>query len=168
MSVREAKLPRRTWLVWLLLPALALAAAPAVTLRDLDGRSREAKEFIGRGQWTVVAVWSVDCVICQREIPEVEFFHDEHRGRDARVLGVSVDGYADRARIRKFVDDNSLSFPNLIAERAEIAQFGAGPLRGTPTYIVFSPTGALVARRVGATGIAELERIVAGSGQRPR
>jgi len=161
------KTRRRWWLAWLLLPALVSAVAPDLTLRDVDGRSWHVKEFIGRGQWTVVAVWSVDCVICQREIPDVAFFHDDHRGKDARVLGVSVDGFADRVRIRKFIDDNSLSFPNLIALRADIVKFGAGPLLGTPTYLIFAPNGKLAARRVGATDIAELERIIAESGKRP-
>jgi peroxiredoxin len=161
------KTRRRWWLAWLLLPALVSAAAPDLTLRDVDGRSRHVGDFIGRGQWTVVAVWSVDCVICHREIPHVAFFHDEHRGRDAHVLGVSVDGFADRVRIRKFIDDYSLSFPNLIAERGEFAKFGGGPLRGTPTYLIFAPDGKLAARRVGATDIAEIERIIAAPGKRP-
>ncbi len=145
---------------WLLLPWLALAGS-ALTLPDIGGNPHALSEFIGHGRWTIVALWSVDCAICQREIPQIAFFHDEHRRKNAAVLGVAIDGVAERTRIKKFVGDNALGFPNLIAERGDVAEFGAGPLIGTPTYLFFSPTGKLVTWRVGSTSLTEMEKIIA-------
>jgi thiol-disulfide isomerase/thioredoxin len=159
---REVRRFQRFWLLWLLLlPVAVVAATPDLRLRDIDGQSHHVSEYIGRGQWTVVAVWSVDCVICQRELPEIAFFHDAHKHKKAIVLGLAVDGFTDRERVKKFIDDNALGFPNLIAERADVAQFGGGPLKGTPTYLIFSPKGELIARRVGATTVTEIERVIA-------
>lgn len=155
------KRTRGFWLVGLLLPLTLFAAAPDISLRDVDGNTHEVNEYIGRGRWTVVAVWSVDCVICQRELPEVAFFHDAHKNKDAIVLGVSVDGIAERVRVRKFIDDNELGFPNLIGERADVAKFGGGSLRGTPTYLIFLPDGRLAARHVGASAPDYLDRELA-------
>jgi thiol-disulfide isomerase/thioredoxin len=159
-------------LLGLLLPLVLAAAAPDLALRDVDGKSHPVREYIGRGQWTVVALWSVDCVICQRELPEVAFFHDAHKDKDARVLGVSVDGYAERARVRGFIDHHGLGFPNLLGERADVAGFGGGALRGTPTYLIFTPDGRLAARHVGASQPdfldRELARLKAQQEQSPR
>lgn len=151
---------RRFWLLGALFPLLA-AAAPDVALRDIDGAVHHAKEYIGRGQWTVVAVWRVDCVICQRELPEIAFFHDAHKGNDAAVLGVSVDGFSDRVRVKKFINEHALGFPNLIGERSDIDRFGAGPLLGTPTLLIFTPDGKLASRHVGASEPEYLDRELA-------
>jgi peroxiredoxin len=146
--------------MWLLLPWLAWAAAPEMMLRDLDGGNHRVGEYIGHDRWTVVAVWSVDCPICQREIHHMAFFHDEHAKKEATVLGVSIDGFADRARIKRFIDEHALNFPNLIGTRQDIARFGGGPFKGTPTYLFFSPNGQLVAHRLGAITQDEAERII--------
>ncbi|MDO8595883.1 MAG: hypothetical protein Q7R45_04580, partial [Sulfuricaulis sp.] len=54
------------WLTALLLaPLLTLAAPPSdVSLKDFNGKTRQTSEFLGKGKWTVVAVWSADCPIC--------------------------------------------------------------------------------------------------------
>jgi len=160
LEIGPVKSLRGFWPIGLLLPWFALAAAPEVTLRDLAGRDHRVSEYIGRGQWTVVAVWSVDCPICQREIHHMAFFHDEHAKKDATVLGVSIDGFADRVRIKGFIDEHALNFPNLIGARPDIAGFGGGPFKGTPTYLFFSPQGRLVAQRLGAITQEEAERII--------
>jgi peroxiredoxin len=145
----------------LLLATLLWAAAPDLTLRDVDGQHRPLGDYIGRGQWTVVAVWSVDCLICQREMPEIAFFHDAHRSRDASVLGVSVDGFTERQRVQRFIDEHALGFPNLIGERADVARLSGSPFRGTPTYLIFTPRGELAARHVGASAPGYLDRELA-------
>jgi len=149
----------RWWWLFLLLPWLAVAATPDVTLPDIDGNSHRVSEFIGHGQWTVVAVWSVDCVICRRETPQLAFFHDDHKHKDARVLGIAIDGFGERARIRAFVDERGLSFPNLIGKRTDLFRFGT-VFMGTPSYLFFSPTGELARSHVGSMTLAEVERTV--------
>jgi peroxiredoxin len=150
-----------TILLW---PWLAAAAAPDVTLRDMAGTSRNVNEFIGRGKWTVVVFWAHNCPICNREIHETVFFHAAHMKKDASVLGVSVDGWTNRARAQAFVHTHALDFPNLIAEpdQALLARFGGGPFYGTPTFYVYSPDGALQARQVGPVTQEELEGFIDG------
>lgn len=152
----------------LALPLLAVAGANVV-LKDLDGRDRAFAEFIGKGKWTVVAVWASDCPVCQREIHEMSFFHDAHRKKDAQVLGVSIDGHARRGLAQRFVKDHGLEFTNLIAEPQDIARIGSGVFHGTPTYYVYSPRGKLLAEQVGPVTQEQVEafidRIKAAGGQ---
>lgn len=142
---------RIKWLlaILLLFAALAMAAGPDVRLKDFDGKDRNANEFIGQGKWVVVAIWSSDCPICRRDIYHMTFFHDEHRKSDAVVLGLSIDGYADREKAQGFVNDQSLNFPNLIGEWTDAARLGPGDFVGTPTYYFFSPEGKYMTQRIG-------------------
>lgn len=141
-------------------PVLALAAAPDLRLRDLEGRERHVNEFIGRGQWTVVAVWSADCSICRRDIFHMAFFYDEHRKKDAAVLGLSVDGFGQRDKARKFIEDQSLDFPNLIGGPADARRLSGAEFIGTPTYYFFSPDGKFMTQRVGSVTQRQAEQVI--------
>jgi peroxiredoxin len=147
-------------LALLLLPWLALAAGSGAVLKDFSGRDRNVNEYIGRGQWTVVAVWSADCPICKRDIVHMVFFHDEHRKRDAAVLGLSVDGFANLKKAQGFVDDQKLNFPNLIGDPHDAARLSGTPFRGTPTYYIFSPEGKFMTHRVGPVTQDQMEAII--------
>ena len=125
----------------------------------MDGRNRAVSEFIGKGQWTVVAIWSANCPICRRDLPEMAFFHDAHHKKDAIVVGISIDGAARQPEIAAFIEDLRLDFVNLIGTPRQMAAFGS-PLRGTPTYYIYSPTGNLVTRRVGSMTQEALEKII--------
>jgi len=87
------------------------------------------------------------------------FFHDEHKAKDAIVLGVSVDGIAKKDKARQFVERHGLGFTNLIAEpeQAVMMKFGAGRFVGTPTYYIFSPGGTLLAQNVGPVTQEDIE-----------
>lgn len=159
VSIMYMRLRSSLFMLLFLLPGFALAA-PNVALKDLDGKARNANEFIGKGKWTVVAFWAHDCTICRQEIHHMAFFHDAHRKKNAEVLGVSVDGYANKEKARTFVEEHALTFPNLIGDPAAVAQFGAGSLVGTPTYYIYAPDGTLAARQVGAVTQEQIEDFI--------
>lgn len=142
-------------LLWLL--PLSVLAASDIVLKDLNGKEHNLKEYVGKGKWTVVAVWSADCPICRREIYHMTFFHEEHKNKDAQVLGLSVDN--DRKKAQGFVDDQGLNFPNLLGGPNDAVRIG-GSFVGTPTYFFFSPDGRLMSQRVGAVTQAQVEGII--------
>ena len=150
----------RLALALLLVSLPAAAAGPDIVLRDFTGRPRNVNEFIGHGKWLVVVVWLADCPICKRDIHHMTFFHDEHGKKDAAVLGVSVDGYANREKALGFVADHALNFPNLIGDRGDASRFGGGPFIGTPTYYIFSPEGKYMTGRVGGQTQEQVEQII--------
>ena len=144
------------------IPMLVLAASvPSVEVRDVVGNPRNVNEFIGKGKWVVVAVWSADCPICRREIHHMTFFHDDHRRNDAEVLGLSIDGYANKTKARDFIETHSLNFPNLIGTPDDASMLAGSMFIGTPTYYVFAPDGRFVAQRVGATTQEQVEAMIA-------
>lgn len=150
----------------LLLAGLAgtvYAASPDIPMRALDGAPRNVNEFIGHGKWTVVVAWAHDCHICGKEIHEMSAFHAAHQDKDAVVLGVSIDGFDQADKARRFVEKHKLPFVNLIAEpRQEVmGKFGAGRFVGTPTYYIFNPGGQIVGQNVGPVTRAEVETFLA-------
>lgn len=145
----------------LIYPLLAAAGTPDFTLKDVDGADRNVNEFIGKGKWVVVAVWSADCPICRRDMHRMAFFHDEHQKKDATVLGVSIDAYANKDKVLAFIADHGLDFPNLIGEPGDMAQFGSGMFLGTPTFYFFSPEGQIMASRIGAMTQEQVEKLIA-------
>lgn len=144
------------YLLLLLLPLSAFAAS-GIVLKGLDGKDRNLNDYIGKGKWTVVAVWSADCPICRREIYHMTFFHEEHKNKDAQVLGISVDN--NRKKAQGFVDDQGLNFPNLVGGPDDAVRIG-GRFVGTPTYFFFSPDGRLMSERVGTVTQAQAEGII--------
>ena len=155
-------LQRIRWLLVLLMaaPLLVMAAGPDIRLRDIEGREHNVNEYIGQGKWTVVAVWSSGCPICRRDIFHMTFFHDEHRKQDATVLGLSIDGYANRDKARGFIEDQSLNFPNLVGEPEDASRLSGAMFIGTPTYYFFSPEGRFMAQRIGPVTQQQAERIL--------
>lgn len=151
---------KRWVLAFAVVPLLAFAAGPDVRLKDVDGKEHNVNEFIGQGKWTVVAVWSADCPICRRDIYHMTFFYDEHRNKDATVLGLSVDGYANRAKARGFIEEQSLNFPNLIGEPEDAKRIGNTAFIGTPTYYFFSPEGKFMTQRIGPVSQQQAEEIL--------
>jgi peroxiredoxin len=141
--------------VWL---ALFTAVAQAdVRLPDPEGKTHAVGDYLGKGKWTVVAVWSVDCPICKKDIFHMAFFHDEHKNRDATVLGISIDGVAQTKRVQDFIRNQSLSFPNLIGTPDTPEKISGKSFVGTPTYFIFNPAGKFVTQIVGPATQSQME-----------
>lgn len=137
-----------------LLTANALAAEQTnVGLVNMTGNATSLAAYTGDGKWLVVMLWSVTCGICAREVPIYSDFHDEHKGRDIKILGVALDGYAQKESIKDTMRRWDMRFPTLIADLSLFAanyQIQTGEqLMGTPTFMVYTPEGRLVANNPG-------------------
>lgn len=156
------------FLILLVLTTPALATSPDLSFRDFNGKDRHASEFIGNGNWTVVVIWENDCPICNAEIQTMEFFHLDHKDKDAIVLGVSIDGWEKRDLAKAFIERHDLTFTNLLIELdiAELQKFGGGMFVGTPTFYIYDPSGEIVARQIGPLPLDALENFIANAGAR--
>lgn len=159
-SKKQRRGARLLWSILLVLSYAASAAAPDLTLQDLSGKARNVNEYIGKGRWVIVTVWSADCPICQREMYHMTFLHDERKDKDVRVLGLSIDGLANRAKAQEFAEDQSLNFPNLLGNPGDAGRLSGAPLAGTPTYYFFAPDGKFATLRVGALTQTQAERVL--------
>lgn len=133
---------------------LMAGAAQAGNLQDLQGNSHTLDEYTGQGHWLVVMYWASDCHVCNTEVEQYIQFHEEHKDKKVRVLGISLDGQQRLAQAKEFMKRHHVTFPTLIGEPAQVAglyqQSTGNRWIGTPTIVVYTPKGELVAAQAGA------------------
>ena len=148
----------------MMISTLAQAKEPP-TFTTLEGQPATIESFAGDGKWLVVMIWAHDCGICHIEAPDYARFHNEHKDKDVRVLGISMDGAEHKAKAEAFIARHDLPFPNLIGEPALVAlnymNLTMEQFRGTPTFLVYSPDGKLTAAQPGALPTSSVEAFIA-------
>jgi peroxiredoxin len=111
------------------------------------------KNSITAPQWTVVMFWASDCHVCNVEAQQFVKLHRDYKSKNIRVLGVSVDGNDKKSQAQEFIDNHNINFPNLIGEPGNIADLYKAYTNetwlGTPSIMVFSPEGKIMAHRIG-------------------
>ena len=139
----------------------------AFELQNLDAERTRIEDHVGGGQWSLVMLWTTDCIPCEAQKPMIGAFHAEHVGRDARVLSVALDGPAAIDEIERVVARHPASYTTLVAFDDVFAQqfeeLTGKPFRATPTYLLYAPDGAYAGAHTGPIERDRLEAIVAGT-----
>jgi len=153
---------------------LGLAALPALAaddaiFTDFSGQPRSIESYTGDGKWLVVMVWAHDCGVCNQEAEGFAQFHAEHNDKDARVLGLTLDGVANKAKAEAFIARHDLPFPNLIGEpeaaMLKYMMLTGEAFRGTPSFLLYGPDGKLRAAQPGAVPVTSIEAFIAKNSQ---
>lgn len=147
-------------LSFLLLSTLASQTASAFT--DIDGKQDSISNHIGKDKWTIVEVWESNCAACRVHMPEMVEF--DGKLKNARILGVSLDGQKGIDKAEEFIMEYEIKFPTIITNYVEMniwmkRSIGES-LVGTPTFILFDPEGKLVAAQPGIVSVASLEKFI--------
>ena len=133
-------------------------------VRTLEGKITTLSQHFEEGKWTLVMLWTTNCGICIREYPVMSEFHNKHKNNDAKVIGVSLDGYSKLDKITQHIEEMPMTFENLIGEVSVVAfnyqTSTEEPLQGTPTYMMFNPQGQLVGHNPGPVKIEALEKFI--------
>jgi thiol-disulfide isomerase/thioredoxin len=149
----------------LLLVLSTAAQAAGIGLRTLDGVDTTLAEQVPAGRWTLAMIYTTYCGVCRSEYPVISAFHDAHKDKDARVIGIALDGYAEIDTVRRYVAKKPFSFPSVVGEPAIVgAAFAAATdeaFTGTPSYLLFNPARQLVAARSGTLSREALEDYLA-------
>jgi len=142
------------FLIILLLASGSVNAAE-FGLADLNGKEHKLADE--KGKWVIINYWATWCPPCVEEIPELIFFHDKHKNKDAIVWGVNFEDVAEQ-KVKDFLEEYMVSYPILLAEPGENSFFG--PVIGLPTTYIISPDGELVHTQVGKVTVEYLENIM--------
>lgn len=140
----------------LLLLARSAMGGPEFTLTDIEGKAHKLTDY--RGRWVVINYWATWCPPCREEIPELVLFHENHKDRDAVVLGINMEQVSPAA-LREFVDQNFMTYPVLPGKPNMET---VGPVPGLPTTYLISPDGRLAARQVGMVTAEGIESYING------
>ena len=141
----------------------AVAAAPQVELVRIDGVTQSMSDYIGKGKWVVINVWSPTCSACVKELPALEKFRAKH-ANDVIVLGVTLDfpsfAYGKIDVIKEFLKSHPLDYPVFLADLDLTSAVIGKRLVAIPLLAIFHPDGRVLARWPGYIDINEIEEFM--------
>ncbi|MEO6461934.1 MAG: TlpA disulfide reductase family protein [Candidatus Eisenbacteria bacterium] len=135
----------------LLLLSVVAPAAVASPLTDLALVTVEKKALAldqarRRGP-ILVDFWATWCKPCLASLPEIQALHTTYGPLGLTVVGVSIDGPRNAARVRPFAARLGLTYPIVFDEDGRLQQrFG---VRGVPNAVLLDTTGTVVRRFTG-------------------
>ena len=131
-----------------LAPALdgAEAAFWSSTWQGLDGQPLAMDTF--RGQPLLLNFWATWCPPCVEELPLLNRFYAEQRGRGWQVLGLAVD---QAPAVQRFLARMPLDFPNVVAGLggSDLGRQLGNANGGLPFTVVFDRQGRVAQRKLG-------------------
>jgi len=150
-------------ILMLVVPGVASGPAPATELVRIDGVTRPMSDYIGKGKWVVINVWSPTCSACVRELPEIEAFRKKHVD-DVQLLGLTIDfpsfGYGRIDIINEFLQKTPIHYPLFLADLELASEVIGNRLVAIPLMAIFHPDGRVLARWPGYVDIDEIEEFM--------
>jgi thiol-disulfide isomerase/thioredoxin len=135
------------------------AAAPAFTMRDLDGRELSSASL--RGKVVILNFWATWCGPCRAEIPDLVALQEKYRDQVV-VVGISEDEAGPEV-VRQFAARYRVNYP-IVMKTAELAKAFPG-ISALPTSFILDRESRIVQKHVGmlTASTTELEmRALAG------
>ena len=131
-------------------------------LMNITGVEEPMSDYIGKGKWVVVNVWSPTCSACVTELPQIKKFIK--RNPDVPVLGVTLDfpsfTYGKMDVVQEFVTHNPLDYPLFLADMEQTSQLIGRWLVGIPSIVIFHPDGRPLVTWPGVVEIDEIEKYI--------
>lgn len=123
--------------------ALALAAAPSLTLKDLSGKAVSLEDY--RGKVVLLDFWATWCDSCLESLPVYQQLYQSRRDAGLVVLGIDEDARAKG--VAAFAAAHGVGYP-VLADPGKKA-FYAYRVRGLPTAFLIDGEGRIARRWVG-------------------
>jgi peroxiredoxin len=124
---------------------LSTPTAPRFTVHDVEGRTLDLAGLLRHGP-VLLDFWATWCAPCVQSLPELEAWHRRYGPLGLTVVGVSVDGPRNFARVRPFVASRGLTYPIVLDRDGRLQQ--SYQVLAVPTAILIDTTGAIVQVRV--------------------
>ena len=128
-------------------------AFPAVSIATIDGRSFDAAGL--RGRPVLVTFWSTTCVVCLREMPDLEALYRRLSPRGFEIIAVSMP-WDPPDEVVRLARARALPYPVALDVNGTVAR-AFGDVSQTPTHILVGPGGEVAHRRTGALDFAALD-----------
>jgi thiol-disulfide isomerase/thioredoxin len=119
--------------------------APALKLKDLDGKTLDLAQL--KGKVVLINFWATWCPPCRREMPSMERLSQAFKGQPLVVLAVDVGEDPDTIDAFTSQLDTMPTFPILLDTRSHAMR--AWKVAGLPTTFLVDKQGRIVASAIG-------------------
>jgi peroxiredoxin len=116
------------------------ARAPAVTVHDLDGKSVDLGQYLGK-QPVFLEWWATWCEQCDALLPRVRAARAE-LGDRVQFVGINVAVNQSPERVRRYIESNDVPFRTLYDDEGASTRAYAAP---TTSYVVIVDRAGRVA-----------------------
>lgn len=121
-----------------------------IVFKDMNNKRHHLAEY--RGKWLFINFWAGYCPICKKEIPTLIRFQQRNRNK-VTILGINYGGET-RQKILAAMKRHHFNYA-IIPDQRSISRY-FNDVVGTPTTIIISPQGRLIAKAVGQQSYQEL------------
>lgn len=140
-------------------PPVASPLAQAFWARTFPGLEGQAVAVAPwRGRPLLVNFWATWCPPCVKELPEINQFYKEARGKGWQVLALAVD---QAEPVKAFLQKTPLDMPVALAgpEGLALVRDLGNPAGGLPFSVIFDETSEISWRRLGVSRLEELREL---------
>ena len=128
-------------------------AFPDVTVATIDGRRLDADALEGRP--VLVTFWSTTCLVCLREMPDLDALYHRFAPRGFEIIAVSMP-WDPPAEVVRLARGRPIPYPVALDVDGAIGR-AFGDVTATPTHVFIDAAGHVAFRRAGALDIAALD-----------
>ncbi len=128
---------------------------PNVQAVSLAGKPLDLADW--RGKVVLVNFWATWCPYCRHEMPAMEKFYRDYRGKGFEMVAFSIDD--DPAKVRQFMAAEGYRFPVAMSSPQISAAFGGVSL--VPASFVIDKQGRIRKKVSGQVYYGRLEDLVA-------
>ena len=132
----------------------ALDGFPPISISTIDGRRFDPATIEGRP--LLVTFWSTTCLVCLREMPDLEALYRRLSPRGFEIIAVSMP-WDPPGEVVRLVRARTLPYPVALDVDGAIAR-AFGDVSATPTHMLIDPGGEIAYRRTGALDFSGLDR----------
>ena len=126
---------------------------PPISISTIDGRSFDAAGL--RGRAVLVTFWSTTCLVCLREMPDLEALYRRLSPRGLEIIAVSMP-WDPPDEVVRLARARALPYPVALDVNGTVAR-AFGDISQTPTHFLVGPGGEVAYRRTGALDFAALD-----------
>lgn len=118
--------------------------APDFSLKDLNGKKVELKQF--KGKIIFLNFWATWCGPCKEEMPSLEVLHKQFKEKNFVLLTISVD-YEGEKPVQEFINKNRYTFSVLLDPKCETLDLFE--VKGIPTSFLIDKKGKMIGKAIG-------------------